>query len=156
MRLLFQQRWAIGLDQYDIYNEQGETVFTVRSRLAWGRKLEIYDRAGNLVGTLVGKVFTFLPTFEMYVGERRIGSIQKRMTLFNPEFIVDYNGWSVSGDWWGWDYYINDSMGIPQGRVTKEMAWTDTYMLDIYDDSDALTVLMIVIAIDAEKDDRSN
>ena len=156
MRLLFQQRFSFGLDKYDIYNEQGDTVFTVRSRFAFGRKLEIYDRAGNLVGTLVGKVFTFLPTFEMYIGDRMVGVIQKKMTFFRPEFIIDCKGWSVNGDWWGWDYTINDSMGIPQGRVTKEMAWTDTYMLDIYDDTDALTVLMIVIAIDAEKDDRRN
>jgi uncharacterized protein YxjI len=92
----------------------------------------------------------------MYIGERMVGVIQKKMTFFRPEFIVDCNGWSVSGDFWGWDYTINDFMGNPQGRVIKEFAWTDTYILDVFNDADALTILMIVIAIDAEKDDRSN
>ena len=83
MRLLFQQRFTFGFDKYDIYNEDGDTVFYVRSRFAFGRKLEIYDRSDNLVGTLVGKVFTFLPTFEMYIGDRLAGTIQKKNLPYN-------------------------------------------------------------------------
>ncbi len=156
MRLLFKQRFSLGFDKYDIYNEQGETVFTVKGRFSFGRKLEIYDRGGNLVGTLIGKVFTFLPTFEMYIGNRMAGVIQKKMTFFRSEFIVDCNGWSVNGNFWEYDYSITDHMGRAIASIQKEFAWMDTYFLDIYEDSDALAVLMIVIAIDAEKDDRNN
>ena len=155
MRLLFKQRFTFGLDTYDIYNEAGETAFTVRSRFAFGRKLEIYDRSDYLVGTLIGKVFTFLPTFEMYLGDSFVGSIQKKMTFFRPEFIIDCNGWQVSGDFWEWDYRIVDSTGRAIATITKEFGWMDTYVLDIYDDADTLPVLMMVIAIDAEKDNRN-
>ena len=154
MRLLFKQRFTFGLDAYDIYNEAGETAFTVRSRFAFGRKLEIYDRSDYHVGTLIGKVFTFLPTFEMYLGDNYVGSIQKKMTFFRPEFIIDCNGWQVRGNFWEWDYNIVDSTGRAIATITKEPAWMDTYVLDIYDDADALAVLMMVIAIDAEKDNR--
>lgn len=155
MRLLFKQRFTFGLDSYDIYNEQGNTVFTVRSRFAFGRKLEIYDRSNYLLGTVIGKVFTFLPTFEMYLGDRYVGSIQKRMTFFRPEFIIDCNGWKVDGNFWEWDYRITDYQGRVVASITKEFGWTDTYILDIYDDADTLSVLMLVIAIDAEKDNRN-
>ncbi len=155
MRLLFKQRFTFGLDTYDIYNEAGETVFTVKSRFAFARKLEIYDRSGYLLGTLVGKVFTFLPTFEMYIGDRLAGTVQKRMTFFRPEFILDCNSWRVSGDFWEWNYSIVEDMGRAVATITQEFAWMDTYTLDIYDDADALAVLMIVIAIDAEKDSRN-
>ncbi|MBE6646165.1 MAG: hypothetical protein E7611_00825 [Ruminococcaceae bacterium] len=154
MKLLFKQRFTFGLDTYDIYNEMDETVFTVKSRFALGRKLEIYDRGGNLVGTLIGKVFTFLPTFEMYVGDSLVGTIQKQMTFFKPKFILDCNGWEVNGSFWEWDYSIVDSTGKAVATLTQEFDWTDTYILDIVDDADALAVLMIVIAIDAEKDSR--
>jgi len=156
MRLLFKQRFSFGLDKYDIYNEQGETVFSVRSRLAWGRKFEIFDRGGNLVATLVGKVFTFLPTFEMYIGNRFAGRIQKKFTFFRPEFIVDCNGWSVDGSFWEYNYRISEYTGRTIATIMREFTWMDTYSLDIFDDADALAVLMIVIAIDAEKDDRNN
>ena len=156
MRLLFKQKFSFGLDKYDIYNEQGETVFSVRSRLAWGRKFEIMDRGGNLVGRLVGKVFTFLPTFEMYIGDRLVGSIQKKMTFFRPHFIVDCNGWSVEGNFGEFDYRIVEYTGRTVAMIEAELAWMDTYSIDIFDDADALAVLMIVIAIDAEKDDRNH
>ncbi len=156
MKLLFKQRFTFGFDKFDIYNEAGEPVFTVKGRFAFGRKLEIYDRGGYLVGTLVGKVFTFLPTFEMYVGDRFAGIIQKRMTFFKPEFIVDCNGWSVSGSFWEYNYSIVDSTGRAIANIEKEFAWMDTYILDVFDDADALAVLMIVIAIDAEKDNRNS
>ena len=154
MRLIFKQRFTFGFDKYDVYNEAGETVFTVKSKFAFGRKLEIYDRSGYHVGTLIGKVFTFLPTFEMYIGERYTGSIQKKMTFFRPEFIVDCNGWEVTGNFVEWDYSIIDMAGMAVATITKEFSWMDTYTLDIYDDTDALAVLMLVIAIDAEKDNR--
>jgi len=40
--------------------------------------------------------------------------------------------------------------------VTKELFnWSDTYMMDIADPADALYVLMVVLAIDAEKCSRN-
>jgi uncharacterized protein YxjI len=36
------------------------------------------------------------------------------------------------------------------------MKWTDTYVLDIVNPQDALAVLMVVLAIDAEKCSRNN
>ena len=36
MRLLFKQRFFSWFDSYDIYDEEGRTVFTVQGRLAWG------------------------------------------------------------------------------------------------------------------------
>ena len=155
MRLLFKQKFTFGFDAFEIYNELGEVAFSVKSRFSFGRKLEVYDRSGQLAGMLVGKVFSFMPTYEIHIGGRIVGSIKKRFTFFKPAFDLDCNGWSVEGDWWGWDYTIVDSDGIAVGRVTREMAWMDTYTLDIYNDADVLTVLMTVIAIDVEKDDRN-
>ncbi len=156
MRLLFKQRFTFGFDSYDIYNEQGDTVFTIKSRFSFGRKLEIYDRGGNHVGTLTGKVFCFRPTYEMYIEERFVGTIQKKFTFFKPEFEVDCNGWTVNGSWWEFDYSIIDQRNTQIANIQKEFGWTDTYVLDIYNDANALAVLMIVIAIDVEKDDRNN
>ncbi len=156
MKLLFKQKFTFGFDKYEIFNEQGESVFFVQGRFAFGRKLEIFDRGGNLVGRLIGKVFTFLPTFEMYIGERYVGSIQKKMTFFKPEFILEHNGWEVKGSFWEYNYSIIDSQGIEVARLEREFTFMDTYSLDIYDDTNALAVLMIVLAIDAEKDNRNN
>ena len=36
MKLFFKQRFFSWFDSYDIYNEAGETVYTVEGKLSWG------------------------------------------------------------------------------------------------------------------------
>ena len=43
MKLLFKQRMFSWFDSYDIYDENGNTVYTVEGRLAWGHRLIIYN-----------------------------------------------------------------------------------------------------------------
>ena len=127
-------------------------MFTVEGKPSWGHKLHILNAQGGHIGTVKQVVLTFLPKFELYVGEQYVGSIHKEFTFFKPRFQVDCNGWQVEGDLWGWDYRIRDGYGRTVAAVSKELFnWTDTYSLDVADSRDALLVLMVVLAIDAEK-----
>ncbi|WP_295582135.1 LURP-one-related/scramblase family protein [uncultured Oscillibacter sp.] len=156
MKLLFKQRLFSWLDSYDIYDEAGHAVYTVEGKLAWGHCLHVLDATGTHVGTVRERVLTFLPKFEMYVGERYLGCIQKAFTFFTPRFDIDCNGWQVEGDFLEWDYTVRGPCGAPVAAVTKEVFhWTDTYVIDVADPGDALAVLMLVLAIDAEKCSRS-
>ena len=157
MKLLFKQRLFSWFDSYDIYDEAGNTVFTVKGELSWGHLLRIYDERGIDVGCVKQKVFTWLPKFEMYLGSNYVGCIKKELTFFKPKFNIDYNGWRVDGDWFEWDYNIVDLSGQTVATVSKELwKWTDTYVIDVNDPKDALCALMLVLAIDAEKCSRSD
>lgn len=152
MRLLFKQRLFSWFDSYDIYNEAGETVYTVKGQLAWGHCLKIYDARGMEIGTVKERILTFLPKFEMYLGDRYIGCISKEFTFFRPRYHIDCNGWQVVGDWFEWDYQILTDSGSFVASVAKELwNWTDTYVIDVNDPENALCALMLVLAIDAEK-----
>jgi uncharacterized protein YxjI len=87
----------------------------------------------------------------MYLGDRYVGSIRKEFTFFRPRFIIDCNGWQVEGDWLEWDYSILDDRGQCIAYINKEFNWTDTYTIDVHDPNHATCVLMLVLAIDAEK-----
>jgi len=157
MRLLFKQRFFSWFDSYDIYDSAGNTVFTVEGRLAWGHCLKIFDSNGREVGTVRERVLTFLPKFELYLGEQYIGCITKDFSLFTPRFSIDCNGWTVEGSFWEWDYSILDSAGTDVASISKELFnWTDTYVIDVHDPKDALCALMLVLAIDAEKCSRNS
>lgn len=157
MRLLFKQRFFSWLDSYDVYNEAGETVYTVKGELAFGHCLKIYDATGMEIGTVREKILTWLPQFEMYRGEQYIGCIKKEFSFFSPKFHIDCNGWNVDGDFMEWDYTILNAAGQCVATVSKELwNWTDTYVIDVRDPQDALCALMLVLAIDAEKCSRSN
>ena len=157
MKLLFKQRLFSWFDSYDIYNEAGQVVYTVKGQLAWGHGLKIFDARGNELGTVKERIFTFLPKFEMYLGATYVGCISKEFTFFKPKFNIDCNGWQVQGDWLEWDYQISDHMGQNVAMVHKEIwNWTDTYVIDVANPADGLCALMLVLAIDAEKCSRDD
>ena len=152
MRLYFKQRIFSWLDSYDIYDEAGNTVYTVEGKLSWGHCLHILDAQGVHVGTVQEKVLTFLPQFELYIGEEYVGCIRKEFTFFKPQFTIDCNDWQVDGAWMEWDYQITSPSAGHIATITKEIFhWADTYVIDVTHPADALGALMVVLAIDAEK-----
>lgn len=157
MKLLFKQRFFSWFDSYDIFNEAGETVYSVKGQLSWGHCLKIFDASGYEIGTVREKIFTFLPRFEMFFGERYVGCISKEFSFFKPRYNIDCNGWHIDGDFFEWDYNILNSFGQCVATVSKQLFnWTDTYVIDVIDPQDALYALMLVLAIDAEKCSRNN
>ena len=157
MKLLFKQRFFSWFDSYDIFDETGNTVYTVKGHLAWGHCLKIFDVNGYEVGTVKEKIITWLPKFEMYYGDRYIGCISKEFSFFRPRYNIDCNGWHIQGDLFEWDYNIFNSNGAEIATVSKELLnWTDTYSIEVYNPQDALNSLMLVLAIDAEKCSRRN
>lgn len=140
-------------DSYDIYDESGQIVFVVKGQFGWGHKLKIFDGVtGNELGMVKERVLSFLPRFEMYMGEQYIGCISKEFSFLRPRFNIDCNGWQVEGNFFEWDYDIKNQFGYTIASVSKELFnWTDTYIIDVFNPQDALCVLMMVLAIDAEK-----
>ena len=157
MKLLFKQRLFSWFDSYDIYNEYGETAYVVKGQLSWGHCLKIFDANGNEIGTVQERVLTWLPKFELYIKGEYIGCISKEFSFLKPRYEIDYMGWHVEGDFMEWDYRVEDRSGKTVAAVSKQLFnWTDTYAIDVYDSQDALAVLMLVLAIDAEKCSRGN
>lgn len=152
MKMLFKQRFFSWLDSYDVYDEAGKTLFTVQGKMAWGHRLEVYDGSGQHIGTLKEEVFTFMPRFNIYLGNNCVGSIKKEFTFFKPSFHLDYNGWRVEGNFWEWEYDIVERGGHELAHVSKQLFnFMDTYSIDVKDEENAITCLMIVLAIDAAK-----
>lgn len=152
MKLLFKQRFFSWFDSYDIYDESGQTVFTVEGQPALRHNLYILDAHGAHIGTVRQRLFTFLPRFELFAGDRRVGEIVKEFTFFRPVFRLEGLDWRMEGNFFEWDYRIFDPSGRTVASVSKQLwKWTDTYGIDIPNPVDALPALMAVLAIDAEK-----
>ncbi|MBO5071006.1 MAG: hypothetical protein J6C37_11705, partial [Roseburia sp.] len=125
--------------------------------LSWGHCLKIFDAGGYEIGTVKERILTWLPKFEMYLGNRYIGCISKELSFFKPRYNIDCNGWQIEGNFLEWDYNIRNASGQNIAAVSKELFnWTDTYVIDVYDPQDALCALMLVLAIDAEKCSRND
>ncbi len=152
MKLLFKQRLFSWFDSYDIYNENKEIIYTVEGKLSWGHKLVISDVYGNEIGMVKEEALTFLPRFSIYINGSKVGQIKKEFSFFVPSFTLDCMGWNIKGNFFEWDYSITDDMNNEIAVISKKIfSWTDTYIIDINDDKNAVYALMIVLAIDAAK-----
>lgn len=101
MKLYFKQRLFSWFDSYDIYDyDTGDVVYTVEGQLAWGHCLHILDADGRHIATVKQRVLTFLPKFDLYLGDACIGTICKEFTIVRPLFTLDFNGWQVQGTSW--------------------------------------------------------
>lgn len=157
MKLLFKQRFFSWFDSYDIYKENGEKEYTVEGKLGWGHKLHILNKYGEHIATVKQVVFTVMPRFELYVGDNHIGSLRRKMSFLKPHYEIDFNGWSVTGNLFEWDYSIVNPVGETVATVSKELFnFTDTYSIETDKDEDALYALMVTLAIDAEKCSRKS
>lgn len=153
MKLLFKQRLFSWFDSYDVFDESGAVVYTVKGQLSWGHKLNIFDAEGSFLGTVKEKVFRLTPTFELYVGDELVGTIRREfLSIFRPRYEIDMNGWSAEGSFLEWDYTIRNADGSVAATVSKELFHlTDHYVIDVKDRNDAFCALMFVLAVDAEK-----
>ena len=149
MRLLFRQRMFSWFDSYDIYDENGNTVYVVKGQLSWGHLLNIYDAYENKLGYVQERVLTFLPKFEIYEREQYLGCISKEFTFFKPKYNIDFNGWRVEGDFLGWDYDVYSGCSSIIHISKQLLHWGDTYVIDFTNPGDELLGMMLVIAIDA-------
>ena len=157
MRMYFKQRLFSWFDSYDIFDEHGNKIYVVKGQISWGHCLKIFDAYGNEVGTVKERILTFLPKFEVYLGNQYLGCIRKEFALFNPQYDIDYNGWHIKGNFMEWDYIITNAMGNRVASISKELFhMTDQYVIDVSDSQNPLIALMFVLAIDAEKCSRNN
>lgn len=151
MKLYIKQRLFSWTDSYDIYDENMNTKYTAKADfLALGHRIRIFDRYGGEVGYIQEKLFRIFAEFDVYIGGSCLGRIKKKFSLFAPKYDIDYNGWNVDGDFFGWDYQVRQPNGAAAAHISKELLHlTDTYAIDIFDESDEINVLMLVLAIDA-------
>ncbi len=150
MKLLIKQRVFSWSDTYDIYDEQGNVRYFVKAEVfSLGHQIHVYDAKRNELAIIHEKLFTLLPVFEIEIGGRVVGRIQKKFTLFRPQYEVNYNGWRVEGDFLSWNYDVYSGCNSVI-HISKELLhWGDTYTIDIANSVDELHGVLLVIAIDA-------
>lgn len=157
MQLLIKQRVFALTDTYDVYDENQQKKYFVKSEFfTLGHKIHVYDSNGNEIGSIHQKLLSFLPTFEIVVNGQTVGTVNKKFTMFRPKYEIDSCGWRVEGDFVGWEYDVYQA-NSPVVHISKQwLNWGDTYVLDYQNSSDEIMGLLLVIAIDAANCTKGN
>lgn len=157
MKLYIKQKVFSFKDKFTVKDEYGQDKYMVEGEIfSLGKKLHIYDMAGNEVAFIQQKVLSFLPRYFVYVGDKQIAEIVRKFTLITPKYEVLGLNWQVAGDFMAHDYEVTDN-GRPVVLIHKEwMTWGDCYELDIAPYADEIVALATVLAIDCATESKGS
>ena len=157
MKLYIKQKVFSFKDKFAVKDEYGQDKYMVEGEIfSLGKKLHIYDMAGNEVAFIQQKVLSFLPRYFVFVGDKQIAEIVRKFTLITPKYEVLGLNWQVAGDFMAHDYEVTDN-GRPVVLIHKEwMTWGDCYELDIAPYADEIAALATVLAIDCATESKGS
>jgi uncharacterized protein YxjI len=152
MKLYIKQKvFSIGA-KFNITDENGEEKYSVQGEvISLGKKLHIYKN-GEEVALVQQKLLSFLPRFFILVGGEKKIEIVREFTLLKPRYNIIGKDWIVDGDYLSHDYVIS-SQGNEIARIHKVwMSWGDSFELDILDTDDEVSLIAVILVIDAVMD----
>ena len=149
MKLYIRQKVFSFKEKFTVKDEYGQDKYMVEGEFfSLGKKLHIYDMAGNEVAFIQQKIFSFLPRYFVFVGDRQIAEIVKQFSFFTPKYDVLGLDWQVRGNFTAHDYEVTEN-GRPVVIIHKEwMTWGDCYELNIAPGAEEIVALATVLAID--------
>ena len=149
MKLYIKEKVFTGRDEFTVKDERGNDQYVVEGEASsGGKKLHVYDMTGREVAAIRQEVWSFLPRYYVFCGDRQVAEIKKEFTFFFPKYRIDGLGWEIDGSFLAHEYEITQS-GRTIVSIRKEwMTWGDSYELNITNPSDEIVALAVVLTID--------
>ncbi len=152
MRLYIRQKVFSWTDSFKVLDENGKERYHVKGEFfSLGKRLYICDACGREVARIQQKLFSFLPTYFVYMGGREIMQVTREFSFFTPRYSIELSDgtqWAVEGRFWEHDYEILQG-GCMVASIHKEwMTWGDCYEIDIVRGEDELDVMAAALIID--------
>ena len=152
MKLYIKQKVFTIKDKFTVKDEAGNDKYFVEGKLlSLGKKFYIYNMEKEEVAYIEQKLMNLLPKFFVYVGGEKIAEIHKKFSFLKPKYEIVGKNWVTNGDLWAHEYSITDmDSGNQIASMHKEwMTWGDSYMLDIVDEKHEISIMALILAIDA-------
>ncbi len=137
---------------YQIKDESGALAYTVRGKIcSFGHDLTMETADGIEVARIQQKLLNFMPTYDLYLGEKHYATISKKFSWLRKRFLLDVpgpNDYDVEGSFWDYEYEFRRKHGVVATVSRKFFSITGVYGVDIIKDEDAVSILATVVVID--------
>ena len=101
MKLLMKQRVFSWSDTYDVYDENGNPKYFVKNEIfSLLHRIHVSDMQGNEIGMIKQNFTLFIPRFEVEIGGRPYGAIEKSSLFSNQSMISITMDGAVKGILW--------------------------------------------------------
>jgi uncharacterized protein YxjI len=147
-----QEFWCLG-DDFVIRDEQGNSCYQVDgSAFSFGHKLSFQDMEGREVATIRERLLSWGPSYEIGLSGQGITTVSKEhFTFFYCKFEIDGPGpqdYEADGDFLDHEYKIKGRDGIAAEITKRWFSLTDSYGIEVADDSNPVLMLATAVVID--------
>ncbi len=150
MTFYIKQHFFNWRDRYPIYDAEGNECFYVEGEIfTFGKKLHLYDRNHREIAFIRQRAAAFLPKFEIMKNGLQIAEVVKEFTFLRKEYSINGLGWKVHGDYFSHNYEIAAGSRCIARVEKKVFTIGDAYEINAVDDVDEVTILAVVLVIDA-------
>lgn len=154
MKLYMKQKVFSWRDSFTIRDEEDQDLYTVKGEIfTLGRKLHIYDMAGNEIALIKQKLLTLLPKYIVSGENFDPFTISQKLSVLVPNYSVEPMGWSVKGSITGHEFSLYSGSDIVASVSKAWISWGDSYEINIPNTENHMQALAIVLAIDCMRAD---
>ena len=136
---------------YQIRNEKDELAYVVRGKiLSFGHDLTFETAEGIEVARIKQQLMNFMPTFDLYLGDKSYATISRKFSWLNKTFLLDVpgpNDYEIEGNFWNHEYEFRRKSGVVATVSRKMFSLTGVYGVDIVKGEDAVSILAAVVII---------
>lgn len=147
--LYMKQKYVSKQEKILVKNEQGKDMYLISGR--WGRvgdKISLYAIDGTLLVEFKQTVLSLFPKFDIYIQDKKIGSIVKHRTLKTVYFKVTPLNWIVTGDFYNHHYFVRCENQLVMELDKTYISIGDYYRLSISEAQYAPICLCIALIVD--------
>ena len=119
-------------------------------RFAWKDKFDVYDENREVKYTVKGELASIKHHLHIYDAKgMELGTVKSRGGFGKLKYEVDFNGWHIEGNAFGWNFKIFNGNEEIAHISQKLLHFGDTYVINFSDPKNEFVVLLLVIALDA-------
>lgn len=149
------------VDNYVVYDQQGNEVFKVAGRFfSIPKKLDIFSQATNqVIYTLQWKLLRLLPTFLLLDGYgNQVAVIRKRFSLLRPVIDIEssFGSFTLEGEIFAHQFQLIQNGFVKASIAKKWFSLGDAYELDIQANENVEFYVALLISIDQAIHEQKN
>ncbi len=151
MSLMVKQSAFKNFDRSEVFDDEGNVRWYIkRERIALGYNINVYDLENNKVASILQRVTSFNPRFDITVDGKKFATINKVTTMFKPKYDIEGVTWQLDGDFYMHNFKVYSQFGgLVMSQHKQWFTWGDTFIIDYSKQSDELYCLCVALALDA-------
>ena len=148
---MISSRWAL-TERFTITDQMGAPVFDVHGHFGLHKEVSFRDQSGQVLAVL--KKHLMNNRYEVLVGGKHAAEVHHRGFIGQHYQVDSYEGViDAQGDFAGWDYNLARA-GALIATVSRQMAFRETFYVEVAPGENDVFILATVLAIDNIHDER--